>query len=138
MSDLRERISSYFSDRKPAVVSAYLFGSHARGSAHVDSDIDVAVLFDRSAAPERRRRSELAIRLSSDLIAVTHCNRVDVVALNDATPELAQRIFDEGKRLFCIDEDSDRRFRLMTRLRYIDMIPFLRRNRAIKLEVLRS
>ena len=46
-----EAAQAYFDSAEPAgVVSAYLFGSHARGTAHRESDVDVAVLND--APPE--------------------------------------------------------------------------------------
>jgi predicted nucleotidyltransferase len=119
-------------------VSAYLFGSRARGAEHLESDVDIAVLFDREKLSSRRDRAAEAVRMSSDLIAVTHCNKVDVVVLNDATPELVERATEDGVRLYCADEEADRRFRLLSKLRYIDLMPFLRRNRRIKLAALRS
>jgi predicted nucleotidyltransferase len=44
------------------LVSAYLFGSHASGGAHADSDVDVAVLFDRTAVPDAAGRGRRALR----------------------------------------------------------------------------
>lgn len=137
MSTLGAQLEAYFRDNRDEVVSAYLFGSRARGTEHRQSDVDVAVLFDREALPERRDRSRAAVALNSELIGVTHCNEVDVVVLNDGTPELARLATEEGERVFCRDEEADRRFRLLTHLRYIDLVPFLRRNRRIKVEALR-
>ncbi len=37
---------SYLRKTFPDLRKAYLFGSHAKGSAGVDSDIDIAVVFD--------------------------------------------------------------------------------------------
>ncbi|MFH1392458.1 MAG: nucleotidyltransferase domain-containing protein [bacterium] len=37
---------------KNQVKLAYLFGSQARGEAHKESDVDIAVLFDEKVNPE--------------------------------------------------------------------------------------
>jgi predicted nucleotidyltransferase len=120
------------STREP-ILSAYLFGSQASASGHTDSDVDVAVLFDRSAVPEAADRGRRALRLAADLIAATHVNRVDVVPLNDAPPELAARVFCDGIRLLCRDDRADRAFVRQTLLLAADQAPFLRRTRRLKL-----
>lgn len=131
------RIEERFpSERFPEVVAQYLYGSEARGSAHTDSDVDVAVLVDRKVVPHRADRSELRVRLSSELIAVTGRNEVDVVVLNDVPPGLARAVVTEGTRLYCRDEEVDRRFVRDAILRAADLDPFLRRMRRIKLEAL--
>lgn len=132
---LRERFPS---DRYPEVVSLYLFGSVAEGTTHRDSDIDVGVLVDRDAAPSRADRSELRVRLGSELIALTGRNEVDVVVLNDAPPLLARAIVTGGKRLLCRNEEDDRRFVLDTLLRAADLEPWLRRMKRIKTDALRT
>lgn len=38
------------------VVAAYLFGSHAEGRAHRESDVDVGVLLDYAELPTARAR----------------------------------------------------------------------------------
>jgi len=138
MTTLVSRLAAHFRESDPHVVSAYLFGSRARDAEHLESDVDVAVLFDRNKLLVRRERTRAAVRLSSALIAVTHCNTVDVIVLNDATPELVERATEDGVRVYCADEEADRRFRLLSKLRYIDLVPFLRRNRRIKLAALAS
>ena len=49
----------------PGLVSPYLFGSHAEGRSHRESDIDVAVLLRHAAHPTARERFEVRLRLSS-------------------------------------------------------------------------
>jgi len=63
LRELRQRLSSLYGQRLKAV---YLYGSHARGEADEDSDIDVAVVLEGpvSRAAERRRTSELRAELS--------------------------------------------------------------------------
>jgi predicted nucleotidyltransferase len=46
LDTLRERL-----ERRPEILEAYLFGSHARGEAMPHSDIDIAVYVDRERLP---------------------------------------------------------------------------------------
>jgi hypothetical protein len=46
------------------VIAAYLFGSHARESAHRESDVDAGVVLDYGAHATRASRFEARIRLS--------------------------------------------------------------------------
>jgi predicted nucleotidyltransferase len=50
------------------VVSAYLFGSHAAGSAHRESDVDVGVVLDCAVHGTRAARFDERVRLASELI----------------------------------------------------------------------
>jgi predicted nucleotidyltransferase len=120
----------------PGVVAAFLFGSHARGAAHRDSDIDVSVLLDRRRFPDRRVRFAARLQLTGWLIAATHCNQVDVVVLNDAPPLLSRHIVTTGERLFCADEAVMHSFYRDALLRAADIAPFLRRMARIKLAAL--
>ncbi len=86
MDNVVASVAGYFaSNRPPDVLAAYVFGSHAGGRAHRESDVDVAVLLDHGIS-ERAIRSRHGVRLNADLVAATHVNAVDVVILNDAPP----------------------------------------------------
>lgn len=128
-------------EHRPEVVSVRLFGSHARGTSHRESDVDVGVVFDRVTLPSRKERSEAALDLSSELIGVLHENEVQVVSLVDAPPELAAKAVLEGTSVYCsvycADADADRSFVRTTLLRHADLAPFLRRTRETKLDGLR-
>lgn len=133
----RETLAAYFSRQHPdTVVSAYLFGSHARGQPHRESDVDVAVLLDHARLPGRTDRGTAATLLATDLIAATHCNEVDVVVLNDAPPELAVAVLDSGLCLYRSDRAADHAFARTARSRYADLRPFLERTRRLKLAAL--
>lgn len=54
--DIAERLSAYFQDAGSGVLAAYLFGSRAEARTHRQSDVDVGLLFDRAAFPNRYRR----------------------------------------------------------------------------------
>lgn len=83
-------------------------------------------------------RTELRIRLGSELIAATGRNEVDVVVLNDAPPVFARAVVTGGKRLYCRDPEADHCFVRDTMLRAADLEPWLRRMRRLKLEALRK
>ena len=120
----------------PGIVSAYLFGSHASGRAHRESDIDVGVLFARDVHPARESRFEARIRLSGALEAALRSGRVDVVVLNDVPPTLGRHVVTDGQRVLCVDAASDHAYVRDVQLRAADLEPFLRRTRRLKLEAI--
>jgi predicted nucleotidyltransferase len=130
-----EVLEQFFREHPEGVVSAYLFGSHAHGTAHRESDIDVAVLFDRNVFPASDQRFEQRVRLTNDLIAALKHNEVDVIVLNDVPPQLA-RVALRGRRVFCRDSEADHAFTRTTLSRAADLEPFLRRVRRLKLDAI--
>ena len=83
------------------ILEAYLFGSHARGKARPDSDVDVAVYIDEALADEGHwgYRAEL----TTDLMVALGANEVDVVVLNEAPILLYHRVLRDGVRLLSRD-----------------------------------
>lgn len=137
MSDVAESIRDHFSRTAPeGVVSVYLFGSEGAGEPHAESDVDVAVLLDPRRFPDETERAGSRNAIASELIAATHRNDVDLVVLNDAGPELAAAVVREGRRLYCSDDERDRRFARDAVLRWSDLRPWLRRMRRLKAESL--
>ena len=118
------------------VIAAYLFGSHARGAAHRDSDVDVGVVLDYGVHVTRASRFAERVRLASELIGGLHVNAVDLIVLNDAPPLLARRVLLDGRQVYCADADADRDFRRDTLLRAADLEPFLARMQALKVDAL--
>jgi uncharacterized protein len=80
------------------VQAAVLFGSHAKGRARADSDLDIAVLLDLELAPSDA--SERARRLIGALSQVLAADRVDLVVLNDAPPALSFQVLKHGSVAF--------------------------------------
>lgn len=119
------------------ILSAYLFGSRAEGRAHRESDVDVAVLLDRDRHKTERERFEARLRLTGEIGRFLGCNEVDLVILNDASPELGARIVTDGTRVFCSKPDVDHAFVRDVQLRAADLRPFLDRMRRIKLEAIK-
>ena len=120
----------------PGLVSAYLFGSHAAGRAHRESDVDLGVLLDRRTHPTREARFSERVRFTAWAIGALHRNAVDVVVLNDAPPGLGRHVVTTGRRIFCNDAAADHAFVRDVQLRAADLEPFLRRARRIKLDAL--
>jgi len=132
-----EKLKRYFVDRPSlGVASAYLFGSHAAGRDHRESDLDVAVLLLWDRHPSARDRFEARVDLISDLGAALGRNDVDLVILNDAPPLLGRRISYEGRRIFLGDAAADHAFVRDVQLRAADLEPWLQRLRGIQLEAL--
>ena len=132
---IRDGLVSYFNGT-PGVQAAWLFGSHAEGRSHRDSDVDVAVLLERGCCPDARARFDARVAMTADLIAVLHNNEVDLVVLNDAPPLFARRIVRDGRLVHCSDAEAEHAFRRDVQLRAADLAPFLERMRRIKLEAL--
>ncbi len=132
-----ETLAAFFRSGSKGVVSAYLFGSHAEGRAHRESDVDVAVLFDREAYPGKEERFEVRIRLIGELQSYLKRGEVDLVVLNDTPPELAARIVTEGIEVFCSDEQASHAFVRDIQLRAGDLKAFLERMRRIKVEAIK-
>jgi predicted nucleotidyltransferase len=134
---LMRRVGEFFEKVAPTdVVSAYVFGSHAEGRAHRDSDLDVGVVMDRSVRPTRRDRFEASIRLSASLQARLGDSNLDLLVLDDAPPAFARRVVYEGRRVYCRDPEADHAFVRDVQLRAADLEPFLARMRAINMEAL--
>jgi predicted nucleotidyltransferase len=137
MDTISDRVAQYFASRRPAgVAAAYLFGSHARGAPHAESDVDVGVVLQPALLPDRAAQHRLTLELASDLISATHCNAVDVVVLNRAPPELSSTVVARGQRLYLADPEADHQFRRTAQLRYADLRPFLDRTRRTKLQAI--
>ena len=134
--DLERRLSAALLEVDGVgVVSAYLFGSHAAGRPHRESDVDVGVLFDRRALPDPGIVSRRAFSfLAAPVVLGT--SAVDLVVLNDAPPGLGPHVVGGGRRLICVDADADHAFVRDVQLRAADLEPFLRRTRRLKLQAL--
>ena len=132
-----DALKRYFEDHPDlGVASAYLFGSHAEGRAHRESDVDVGVLLLWDRHPTARDRFEMRIRLGSALISVLHHNEVDVVILNDAPPLLGRKIIYDGIRVFLGDPEADHAYVRDVQILAADLEPWLRRLRKLRLEAL--
>ncbi|ELY61676.1 type VII toxin-antitoxin system MntA family adenylyltransferase antitoxin [Natronococcus jeotgali] len=88
-----ERLQKVFQEH--GIWLAILFGSHASGEIHSQSDIDIAVELE-DVQPTDPTYNERFFGLSADLSETLETDAVDLVDLQIASPELAATIFDHG------------------------------------------
>ena len=102
----------------PSITFAIVFGSCARGTTHAGSDVDVALEFARCRRPETYELGAIVSRLED---AVEQS--VDVVALEDAPPGLAYRLFRDGVEVLVRNRPAlvERKTRAI--LEYLDYRP---------------
>jgi predicted nucleotidyltransferase len=119
---LAARLAEWF-ERSPetaGITTAYLFGSAARGTARPGSDIDVAVLY-QGEPPRGLER----FRLEGEL--ERHLRRpVQVVSLNQASPDLVHRVLRDGHLLLEKSPAHRIAFEVQKRLEYLDLEPLRR------------
>ena len=127
MEEFSRRIVDVIGSRL-GVVAVYLFGSTARGDARPDSDVDVAVLFDR---PQPPTLDAPRFALEGDLERALG-KPVDLIVLNDAPVDLRIRVMREGCLL--VDRVPGARIALEVRTRNeaFDIEPVLTRYRAAR------
>jgi uncharacterized protein YutE (UPF0331/DUF86 family)/predicted nucleotidyltransferase len=98
LAKMADQLSTEF----PEVAAMYLFGSQAEGSSHPNSDIDLALLFQpdvgaQQAAPLLLRMAEYQAKASRLL----GTDRIDVVNLKAAPPQIQFAAISRGKMIFC-------------------------------------
>jgi predicted nucleotidyltransferase len=121
------QLRDYFSQRGRDAVSVYLFGSEARGTAGLTSDVDVAVLYSRTP-PGSLDAPNLV--LEGDLERLLG-RPVQVIVLNSAPPDLTHRVLRDGRLLFEGDRSARIAFEVKSRNEYFDLLPILRRYRRM-------
>lgn len=116
---------AYFESHSEGVVCVYLFGSVARGTAHRQSDLDVAVLLDRDPAATLAASS---IPLAGELERLLGVE-ADVVILNRAPVDLVHRVLRDAHLIFDPRPAERIRFEVRARNAYFDLKPILDRYR---------
>ena len=76
----------------PEVAAVFLFGSHASGTQHPGSDVDIAVLTTGDESVFAGRMQEFYLRLSRILKTDLH-----LVTLNSAPAELVRQVLSKGR-----------------------------------------
>lgn len=100
----------------PRILYALVFGSHARGTAHANSDLDIAIATSEPLAT--RDLLDLLSRLES-----ATRQTVDLVLLDEAPPALAYRIFKDGIPLCERDHSALVKRKAKAILDYLDFKP---------------
>lgn len=128
---LRARIRSALDAHGAGVAAAYLFGSHARGDAGPESDVDVALLLARGSPRSLR---DLPLEAAEALEAAVAPLSLDVAILNDASPDFVHRVLRDGVLVHESDPGSRVEFEVRQRNLYFDVLPLLVRHRRALLE----
>lgn len=129
-ASLLEQLQQSLAGVDQGIVCVYLFGSQARGQAGKNSDIDVALLFDRSPPATLEG---LRFDLGGALEARLH-RPVDLVILNDAPPDLIHRVLRDGFIVLERDRAARIRFEVNARNQYFDLAPVRARYRGVASE----
>lgn len=101
------------------IAYALVFGSHARGKASEESDLDVAIgLADGARGLSPRELGGLVSRLEE-----AAARPVDLVLLEEAPPGLAYRVFRDGRTVFVRDREAFVGRKARAILEYLDFKP---------------
>lgn len=99
-------------------VSVFLFGSAAKGKAGKLSDLDFAVLLDKTVPS--KNYSRVRLELLDQLGRIIRNRPLDVAILNQASPLLAHLVVTQGKLIFCQDEDQKINFQTIALQKFDD------------------
>jgi predicted nucleotidyltransferase len=121
-TEVLARLLPFFA-QEPSVAAAYLFGSRARATSRLDSDVDIAVILPANLTVEEAFWEQ--VRLLGLLEAELHPLDVDVVDLVRVPPLLAHEII-RCHVLLC-EHDPDRRavVEAKRQAEYLDFLPRL-------------
>ncbi len=89
--------------RRNKVVLAFLFGSTVKKKLTKLSDLDIAVVLDKTVSPNKYHQVRLS--LLDQLGRIVKNKPLDVAVLNNASPLLVQLVITQGKLIFCQNED---------------------------------
>ena len=106
--------------KEKKVLAGYLYGSTARGTARVDSDIDVAIVVKAGTRIPLRYPERLAILLERSLAGK---RTVDVRILNETPVRFRFQVLKEGRRVFERSPRERVRFKTYATQMYYDMKP---------------
>jgi predicted nucleotidyltransferase len=100
---LHEMVQTLVQEIAPEQI--YLFGSHARGPARPDSDVDLLIIENDPFGPNRSRRQELArirrslapFRVPKDILVYS---REEITKWQHTVNHIISRCLREGKSLY--------------------------------------
>ncbi|MDA8336648.1 MAG: nucleotidyltransferase domain-containing protein [Peptococcaceae bacterium] len=113
-----EAVKDYLS-RQTGLSAAFLFGSFVTGRARRNSDVDVAVLYDRKAGNNYARFKD-RLRMEDELEEICR-RRVQVVDLECASPALQRQVRKYGRILLEADHGRRVEFEGRCRRTFLDM-----------------
>jgi predicted nucleotidyltransferase len=130
-SSILQQLQTFFDCNHVGIVCVYVYGSVARGEAHGESDIDIAVLYAQDPPPTF---GGLGLALGSALERLLG-REVDLLVLNRAPLDLIHRVLRDGVLVYDAHPSSRIRFEVQARSAYFDLLPYLRQYRRSRREV---
>lgn len=119
---------------KYPVVSAYLFGSYAKGVIHPKSDIDIAIYLK----PGSKLSLNDELTLGRKIEELSGLKPVDLRVINDMPLTIQGEILTNGILLYSMDDKARVAFETKTIALYFDYIPHIDRFRKDFLESVKS
>jgi len=116
-----EELERFFEGQDEVLV-AYVFGSHARGTHVLESDVDVAVFLSKLPKDLLNYVLELISKLT-DILG----DKVDLIILNIAPPTLKYQVIKHGKIIYCRNETARVLFESRSVDEYLDFKRILER-----------
>jgi len=110
--------------KREEVQAIYLFGSHAKGNARPNSDVDICVITEK----------EVTRSVKQEIMANSSRN-IDISIFWELPPVIRFRVFRDGKPLYAKDELSLQRIKVDTLKSYLDIHPMIKRHCTRVLEV---
>lgn len=104
--------------RKNKVVSAFLFGSAVKKRLTKLSDLDIAVVLDKTVSPDKYYQVRLS--LLDQLGRIIKSKPLDIAVLNNASPLLVQLVITQGELIFCQNEDLKVNFQVRALQKFDD------------------
>ena len=127
---IAQKLSEFFAVHHDDMVCAYLYGSQARNEAGLRSDVDIAILLEKTPPPTL---DGIGLDLSAEIESYIG-KPVDLVILNRAPVDLIHRILRDGMLVYEGDSSARIRFEVRARGEYFDLLPYLRRYRRFNQE----
>lgn len=114
---LLEKIKAYFASQED-ILLVYLYGSQAKGTAKVSSDIDLAILTKKNG----RDPFDIQIDAMDELVKITK-REVEVQNLRSVEISFAHRVISEGKLLFARSLEDKVSYETYVLRTYFDLKP---------------
>ena len=105
----------------PHAAFAIVFGSTARNTSHAGSDLDVALGFGERHRPTTQELGTIVSRLEE-----ATGQTVDLLALDEAPPGVAYRVFRDGAEIWVRDRPALVARKARAILEYLDFEPLER------------
>jgi uncharacterized protein len=123
---LEETIADYFKTNSAGITAVYIFGSQASGKCTPSSDVDIAVLLDRSDP------DYIHSRMDEILLELPKLLRKDIhpVAMNSASEALLKQIFSKGRCLLVNDSRKLAEFKMVAYARIAGFNYYLKKMQA--------